>query len=382
MIVLSKRDYYEVLGIPRDATEADIKKAYRRLARQYHPDANPNDKDAAEKFKEINEAYEVLKDPQKRAQYDQFGHAGVGGQGGFDSGGFGGFGGFGDFGGFGFDDIFDAFFGGGRQRRTGPEQGADLRYDMEITLEEAAAGVEKDIRVDRLESCSACKGSGAKPGTSPVTCPECRGTGQVQYTQHTPFGRFMSVRTCHVCHGEGRIIKEVCEKCGGRGKVKKSRKIHVKIPPGVDTGSRLRVAGEGEAGDRGAPPGDLYIFVHVAPHEIFTRHGDDILCEIPISFVQAALGDEIEVPTLKGKVKLKVPEGTQPDTSFRLKGYGIPHLRGAGSGDQHVKVKVIIPKKLNEQQKQLLEKFAAISGEDIKKQPKGFFDKMKDAFGV
>jgi molecular chaperone DnaJ len=377
----NKRDYYEVLEVSRDASEADIKKAYRRLARKYHPDANPNDKTANDKFKEINEAYEVLKDPQKRAQYDQFGHAGLGGQGGFDTGGFGGFGDFGNFG--GFDDIFDAFFGGGgRQQRSGPKQGADLRYDMKISLEEAAAGVEKDIKVDRLESCPTCKGSGAKPGTNPTTCPECHGTGQVQYSQSTPFGRFMTVRTCNVCHGEGKIIKEVCEKCGGRGKVKKSRNIHIKVPAGVDTGSRLRVAGEGEAGDKNAPPGDLYVFIHVAPHKIFTRRGNDIICQIPISFVQAALGDDIEVPTLDSKVKLKIPEGTQPDTNFRLRGYGIPNLRGAGKGDLHVKVKVVIPKKLNEQQKQALLKFAEISGEDIKKQPKGFFDKMKDAFGV
>lgn len=379
---MAKRDYYEILGVSRDASETEIKKAYRKLARKYHPDVNPGDKEAEERFKEINEAYEVLSDSQKRARYDQFGHAGVNGQGGFDPGGFESFGDFGDF---GFDDIFDAFFGGGfgRERRnTGPRRGADIRYDLEISLEEAAFGVEKDIQIARMEKCPTCGGSGAKPGTEPVICPVCNGTGKIQRSQTTPFGRFVNVTTCNHCHGEGRIIKEPCPRCNGSGRIRKSRKIHVKVPAGVDTGSRLRISGEGEIGEKGASPGDLYIFIKVRPHKFFTRHGDDIICEIPISFVQAALGDELEVPTLDGKIKLKIPEGTQPGTQFRLKGKGIPHLRGYGRGDQHVKVNVVVPKKLNEKQKKILQEFAEISGEEIKQHHKGFFEKMKDAFGV
>ncbi|MDI3540633.1 MAG: molecular chaperone DnaJ [Thermosediminibacterales bacterium] len=380
VIKLTKRDYYEILGVSRNASESEIKKAYRQLARKYHPDVNPGDKEAEEKFKEIKEAYEVLRDPQKRAAYDQFGHAGVNGQqgqGGFD------FSDFGDFTTFsGFDDIFDMFFGGREsRRRTGPKRGADLRYDLEISLEEAAFGLERDIEMTRTEDCDACRGTGAANGTKLEVCPVCGGTGQVQYSQNTPFGRFINVKTCSNCHGDGRIIKEPCKKCNGRGKVRKTRKIHIKVPPGVDTGSRLRVAGEGEAGEKGGSPGDLYIFIHVKPHQFFVRQGDDIVCEFPISFIQAALGDEIQVPTLEGKVNLKIPEGTQPGTLFRLKGKGIPHLRGYGRGDQLVKINVVIPKKLTAKQKKLLKQFAEISGEEIKEY-KNFFDRMKDAFGV
>lgn len=377
---MSKKDYYEVLEVEKNASEAEIKKAFRKLARKYHPDVNPGDKDAEAKFKEINEAYEVLSDSQKRAQYDQFGHAAFGqgaGEGGF--GGYGGFGGFGgaDFGGFG--DIFEAFFGGG-QRRRGPAKGADLRYNMDMTFEEAAFGLEKDINVPRTESCGECKGTGAAPGTSPVTCSKCNGTGQLQFAQSTPFGRFVQSRVCDQCHGEGRTVEKPCHECGGTGYVKRTRKIHVKIPGGVDTGSRLRVTGEGEPGEHGGPHGDLYVYIRVKPHKIFKREGNDIITEIKVSFPQAALGDEIEVDTLDGKVQLKVPEGTQSGTLFRLKGKGIPDLHGYGRGDQHVKVDVVTPSKLNEEQKDLLRRLAETMGESPAGIEKGFFEKVKDAF--
>jgi len=382
---LAKRDYYEVLGVSRDATEDEIKKAFRKLARKYHPDVNKEDKDAAEKFKEINEAYEVLKDPEKRARYDKFGHAGVG-QGGFDAGDFGGFGNFGNFGGFGsdiFEDIFDIFGGGfGRSSRRGPTRGADLRYDLEITLEEAAFGAEKDIEIFRMERCNRCNGTGAKPGTSPKTCPTCGGSGQVRKVQNLGPMQFTNVTTCGNCGGRGYIIEEACPKCHGRGQAKVSRKLKIKIPAGVDTGSQLRMSGEGEPGELGGPPGDLYVVIRVKPHKLFVRQGDDLIYEAPISFVQAALGDEIEIPTLEEKVKLKIPEGTQPGTRFRLRSKGIPHIKGYGRGDIIVRVDVVIPKNLNDKQKELLMKFASISGEDVKPASKGLFRKMKDAFGV
>jgi len=382
---LAKRDYYEVLGVSREATEDEIKKAYRKLARKYHPDVNKEDKDAAEKFKEINEAYEVLKDPEKRARYDQFGHAGVG-QGGFDAGDFGGFGGFGGFGDFGsdiFDDIFDIFGGSfGRSRRRGPTRGADIRYDLEITLEEAAFGAEKEVEIFRMESCKNCNGTGAKPGTMPKTCPSCGGSGQVRRVQNLGPMQFTNVTTCTNCGGRGTIIEEPCPKCHGRGQSKVGRKIKIKVPAGVDTGSQLRMSGEGEPGELGGPPGDLYVVIRVKPHKLFVRQGDDLISQALISFVQATLGDEIDVPTLEEKVKLKIPEGTQPGTRFRLRSKGIPHLRGYGRGDLIVQVEVVIPKKLNDKQKELLVKFAKISGEDIKPTSKGLFRKMKDAFGV
>lgn len=371
---VAKRDYYEVLGVSRDASKDEIKKAYRRLARKYHPDANPNDDQAAKKFAEATEAYDVLMDDEKRAAYDRFGHAAADGQGGF--GGFEGFGS--DFGGLG--DIFDMFFGGGRRQRTGPQRGSDIRVDLELSFEEAAFGLEKDIKVPRIEDCGTCGGSGAAPGTKPRPCVQCGGTGQVQFAQTTPFGRVVQSRTCDRCRGKGVVIEKPCPTCHGTGQVRRTRNIHVKIPAGVDNGSRLRVAGEGEAGMRGGPRGDLYVYIRVKPHKIFKREGNDIICEIPISFVQAALGDEVEVPTLEGKAGLKIPEGTQTGTVFRLRGRGIPDVNGYGRGDQHVRVKVVTPTKLNEEQKEILREFGRLTGKKTKAEEKSFFGKMRDAF--
>lgn len=379
---MSKKDYYEVLGVPRDATEEEIKKAFRKLARKYHPDVNrDNPKAAEEKFKEINEAYEVLSNPERRAQYDRFGHAAFNQEG---PGGFGGFGGFGNADFTGFNDIFDMFFGGfgGTQTANAPQKGNDLRYDLELTFEQAAFGLETEITVPRTEECPVCHGSGAAPGSRPETCPQCHGTGQVQMVQNSLFGRFVTVKTCSRCHGQGKIVQTSCHECGGEGKVRRIRKIKIKIPAGVDTGSRLRVAREGEAGFHGGPPGDLYVYIYVKPHKLFTREGYDVICEVPISIVQAALGDEIEVPTLDGKVKVHIPEGTQTGTVFRLKEHGIPRLRGHGRGDQHVRVKVVVPQHLTDKQRQLLQEFARISGENINPEQKGFFKKVRDAFGV
>lgn len=381
---MSKQDYYELLGVAKTASDDEIKKAFRKLARKYHPDVNrDNPQEAESKFKEINEAYEVLSNPERRAQYDQFGHAAFeGGQSG--AGGFGGFGGFGGGQG-GFGDIFDMFFGGqggfgGRQ--AGPEKGSDLRYDLEISFEEAAFGKETDIQIPRTEDCGTCHGSGAAPGTHPETCSQCRGTGQVQVAQNTPFGRMINTRSCDRCHGTGKIVQTPCKTCSGKGKIRAKRKIHIKIPAGVDNGSRLRVAHEGEAGMRGGPPGDLYVYIFVKSHKLFVREGNEVICDVPISFVQASLGDEIEVPTLDGKVKLRIPEGTQSGTVFRIKEKGIPYLRGNGRGDQHVRVKVLTPQKLNDKQRALLQEFAKLGGENINPEQKNFFKKVKDVFGV
>lgn len=377
---MAKRDYYEVLGLEKGADEQAIKKAYRKLAMQYHPDKNPGNKEAEEKFKEINEAYEVLSDANKRSRYDQFGHAGVGGNGDGGFEGFSGYGGFDDI----FGDIFDMFGGGfsSGRRRNGPQKGADLKYELSITFEEAAFGVEKDISVSRHESCGTCGGTGAKAGTSKKTCSKCNGSGEVRYAQRTPLGQFVNVKTCDVCHGEGSIIETPCKDCGGTGKVMKDKKIHIKIPAGVDTGSVIPLRGQGEPGIKGGPTGDLYIVLRVKPHEIFQRDGNDVICEMPITFVQAALGDELVVPTLDGKIKYKIPEGTQSGTIFRMKGKGIPSLRGYGRGDHYVKVVVEIPKKLNDKQKELLKRFADEMGEDVHEQRKTFFDKVKDVFGI
>jgi molecular chaperone DnaJ len=374
---MAKRDYYEVLGVSKDASVDELKKAYRKLARQHHPDANPGNKEEAEaKFKEISEAYAVLSDPEKRASYDRFGHAGADGQG------FGGFEGFGDFGGLG--DIFEMFFGGGGRRRNGPERGNDIRADLELNLKEAAFGLEREIKVPRIEACGTCGGNGAAPGSKPSTCTACGGSGQMQFAQSTPFGRIVQSRPCDRCRGTGQIIDKPCPTCRGEGHVRKTRNIKVKVPPGVDNGSRLRLSGEGEAGTRGGPPGDLYVYIHVKAHRVFKREGDDLVCEVPVSFTQAALGDELEVPTLEGNEKLKIPEGTQSGTVFRIKGKGVPHVNGFGRGDQHVLIKVVTPNKLTEKQKELLREFASLSSDNLQTSgnnpDKGFFGKVKDAF--
>ncbi len=365
-----KRDYYEVLGVARSADQEEIKKAYRAMARKHHPDANPGDPEAGERFKEINEAYEVLGDPEKRARYDRFGHAAFGrGQNG-GAGGFGAdFGPFGDLGG-----IFDAFFGG-RQgpTRRGPQPGADLRYDMEISLEEAAAGLTREIQFNRWDACPICGGSGAKPGTKPVVCPQCHGTGEIRFSQNSFFGQFVNVRPCDHCGGTGRVIETPCPDCRGKGRVYRQRKLEVTIPAGVDDGSRLRVGGEGEAGALGGPHGDLYVVINVRAHEFFKRDGTELYCEVPISFGQAALGAEIDVMTLDGQSKLRIPEGTQTGTVFRLKGKGIPNLRGYGRGDQHVKVVIQTPKRLTAEQRSLLQEFARVSGEGAAGGATGFF---------
>lgn len=382
---MSKRDYYEVLGVSKTATQDELKKAYRKLARKYHPDLNKDNAEAAEKFKECNEAYSVLSDDQKRAQYDQFGHAAFenGGMGG--GGGFGGAGGFGGFGGSGMEDIFDMFFGGqggrsGGRAKTGPQRGADLRFDLEISFEEAAFGMEKEINLYRDEHCDHCHGEGAEPGSKVETCPECNGSGYVRFTQNTMFGQMVNERPCSRCKGEGKIISEPCKECHGRGTVKRNKKLKVKIPAGVDNGSRLRVAGEGEAGAKGGPSGDLYVYLYVKPHKFFERDGTTVLCEVPINIVQATLGADIKVPTLDGHVTMKIPEGTQPGKVMRIKGKGIPSLRNSSRGDQLVRIKVVVPTKLSDKQKDALRKFADISKDNINPEEKSFMDKVKDFF--
>ncbi|NLY89056.1 MAG: molecular chaperone DnaJ [Firmicutes bacterium] len=374
---MAKRDYYEVLGVPRGAGEEEIKKAYRRLARKYHPDVNKEDPQAEEKFKEINEAYQVLSDPQKRAAYDQFGHAGADGS---FAGGTGGFGGFGDFDFDIFGDIFDLFRGGGRRRRTGPERGADLRVNLTIDFVEAVFGTTTTVAVPRIEVCPVCHGNRAKPGTPIKTCPHCQGSGEVHYVQNTAFGRFSTVRTCEQCGGEGKFIEVPCPECTGEGRIRRRREIEVKIPAGVDNGFRVRVPGEGEAGLRGGPPGDLFVYLTVRPHPLFQREGDNIILEQPISFVRAVLGGVIEIPTLEGTSELKIPGGTQTGTVFRLRGQGVPRLHGHGRGDQLVQVKIQIPTKLNTAQREAVHNLAAAFGEEIP-EDKGFFGKVRDAFG-
>lgn len=366
---MSKRDYYDVLGVDRNASDDEIRRAYRKLARTYHPDVN-KEPDADEKFKEVKEAYETLSDSNKRAHYDQFGHTdpnqGFGGQGA-------------DFGGFG--DIFDMFFGGGGRRNpNAPRQGADLQYSMTLSFEEAAFGKETDIFIPKEENCGTCGGDGAKPGTKPESCSHCKGTGQLSVEQNTPFGRIVNRRVCHHCQGTGKLIKEKCRTCHGAGKVKRQKKIHIKVPAGIDEGQQIRLAGQGEPGENGGPPGDLFVVFHIQPHEFFERDGDDVYCDVPLTFAQAALGDEIEVPTLHGKVKLKIPAGTQTGTKFRLRDKGITNVRGYGRGDQHVNIRILTPRNLNEKQKDLLREFAEVSGENPDEQHENFFSKMKRAF--
>ena len=382
---MSKRDYYEILGVTRTASDSDIKSAYRKLAMQHHPDRNPGDKAAEDRFKEAAEAYAVLADAEKRSLYDRFGHAGVnaaGGGAGFDPSTFSGFedilGGLGDI--FGFGDLF----GGGR-RRGGPQRGADLRYDLEITFEEAARGAETTIQIPRQETCETCSGSGSAPGSSASTCPQCRGQGQVRFQQ----GFFTVARTCPQCRGAGRIITKPCQKCRGAGRVPQERKITVKIPAGIATGQQLRLQNEGEGGTAGGPPGHLFVVVHVQEHEFFRRDGMNLFCEIPVNFTTVALGGEIQVPTLDGTEKVKVPEGTQTGTTLRLKGKGMPDVNGRGRGDLFATVQVQTPKKLTKEQRHLLEQLAkALPKEQFEPRPRedeqderNLFDRVKDMFG-
>lgn len=384
---MAKRDYYEVLGVQKGASDDEIKKAYRKLSKKFHPDIN-KEADAEDKFKEISEAYEILSDPQKRAAYDQYGHAatdpnfggGYGGGGGF--GGFqGGFGGGGSFG--GFEDIFESFFGGGRSvDPNAPRQGADLQYAVDLNFEEAIFGVEKEVEYNREETCHTCHGNGAKPGTQPETCHKCHGTGTINVERQTPLGRVMSRQTCDVCHGTGKEIKDPCPTCHGTGHEKKAHTVKVTVPAGVEDGQQMRLAGQGEAGTNGGPYGDLYVVFRVQASDIFDRDGSEIYYTLPLNYVQAALGDEVEVPTVHGKVKLKIPAGTQTGTKFRLRGKGAPRIRGGNNGDQQVTVKLITPKNLNEEQKAALRAFAAASGSNINEQKEeGFFDKLKEVFG-
>ena len=379
-----KRDYYEVLGVNKGCTEEELKKAYRKLAKQYHPDLNPDDKDAEEKFKEVGEAYEVLSDKEKRAKYDQFGHAGVDPSYGAGAGGFGGGFGGGGFGGFDVGDIFESFFGGGfggsaRTRNpNAPIKGNNLSAQLTLSFMEAAKGCAKEINIQRLERCASCNGSGAAPGTTTETCSACNGAGQVRVQQRTPFGVIQSSRPCDRCGGKGKIIKTPCSACRGLGRVRRSVKTTVNVPAGIDDGQTFVLSGQGDNGVNGGPSGDLNITVSIRPDPIFERDGYDVWCEIPVTFAQAALGDELTVPTIDGKVKYSIPEGTQPGTTFRLRGKGINYVNGRGRGDQYVKVVVEIPKNLNSKQKEALKHFDSLGSEKNYEKRKSFFDKLKD----
>ena len=372
---MSKRDYYEVLGVARTAGESEIKSAYRRLAVKYHPDKNPGDAEAEDKFKEAAEAYAILSDAEQRRRYDSFGHAGVSGSGAGAGWGAQGFGGIEDILGdlFGFGDVFGGAGRGGR--RSAAQRGADLRYDLEITLEEAASGMTAQLRIPRLETCEKCKGNGAAEGTQPENCQTCGGSGQVRYQQ----GFFSVARTCAACRGTGRIIKTPCDGCRGAGRVEKERTMEVKIPAGVETGSRLRIAGEGESGTQGGATGDLYVVVHVKEHEQFERQGSNLYASVPVTFAQAALGSEVTVQTLDGQQQVKIPAGTQTGTVFRLKGQGVPVLGGRGRGDLFVSVTVVTPTTLTREQRRLLEQLAEVESKDL--EDKGLIDKVRDIFG-
>lgn len=375
----TRRDYYEILGVERGASPEEIKRSYRKLAVKYHPDKNPGDHEAEERFKELGEAYDVLMDPDKRAAYDRYGHAAFS-QGGMGGGGGGGFHDpfdlfrevFGAGGGGG--GIFDHFFGGGNA--DGRQRGSDLRYDIQITLEEAAAGVEKEIEIRKLNTCGSCDGSGAQAGSRTVTCSTCRGRGQVVVSR----GFFQVAQTCPNCHGTGRVVEKPCRSCAGEGRVEKTSRVKLKIPAGIEHGSRLRSGGNGEAGMRGGAAGDLYVVVHIKEHPIFEREGSDLHCEVPIPFSTAALGGEIHVPTLKGAVNLKIPAGTQGGSTFRVRGQGMPHLQQGGRGDLFVRVQVEVPTKLNSEQRAKLEEFAALCGDDNTPLHRSFYDKLKDFF--
>jgi molecular chaperone DnaJ len=372
------KDFYETLGVSRNANADEIKRAYRSLARKHHPDVAENKAEAEHRFKEINEAYEVLSDPQKRAQYDRYGTVANG------AGGFGDFGGFGPgFGASGFGDIFDIFFGERAgtqqtQRRGGPARGSDLRYDLEISLEEAFTGTTREIQFNHLAQCETCHGSGAAPNTLVVPCTQCGGTGVMRMVRQTPLGQFVTQSTCTRCNGEGQVIQEPCPSCAGRGRREVERKLTVKVPAGVDDGSRIRISGNGEAGIRGGPPGDLYVYLSVAPHPLFKRDGLDTYVDVPISFPQAALGAQIDVRSLEGDLSLNVHAGTQTGTTFRMRGHGMPSVRGSNRGDHLVTIHVVVPSKVNKRQRELLEEYARIGGDRVDE--KSFFDKVKDAF--
>jgi molecular chaperone DnaJ len=366
-------DYYSLLGVGRDASESDIKRAYRGLARKYHPDVAEDKAGAEAHFKAINEAYEVLSDPHKRQQYDRFGHVGANGA---------GFGGFGPSGGpEGFSDIFDMFFGGGRpggQHPTGPQRGADLRYDLQITLEEAYQGVEREISFAHLAGCETCKGNGAKPGTNPMRCDRCGGSGVMRSARQTPLGQFVTQTTCTKCGGEGNLIPSPCETCRGRGRVERSRKLTVRIPTGVEDGSRIRIAGSGEAGARGGSAGDLYVYLSIARHPRFRRDGLDLYVDVPIAFTQAALGATVEVTSLDGPLPLQVAAATQSGSTYRLRSHGMPSVRGGSRGDLLVTVHIVVPTKLSRKERELLEEFAGLGGDRVDE--RSFFDRVKDAF--
>jgi molecular chaperone DnaJ len=367
------RDYYEVLGVGRDASGDEIKRAYRGLAREHHPDVAPDKSMAEHRFKEINEAYEVLSDPRKRAHYDRFGVVGNGSAGGPADFGFGA-GAFGD--------IFDMFFGNVRgatqQRRAGPERGSDLRYDVEVTLEEAFAGTTKEIAFDRLANCDECHGSGARPGTMIVACDRCGGSGVVRTARHTPLGQIVTQAACPHCHGEGHVIPQPCDQCGGHGRRETETRLTVNVPAGVDDGARIRIAGSGEGGTHGGPTGDLYVYLRVAPHPVFKRDGRDTFVDVPVSFPQAALGGVVDVPTLAGHVEMTLPAGTQTGTTLSMRGHGMPNVRGSNRGDHHVTVYVVVPTKLNRRQRDLLEDYAHAGGDAIEERT--FFERVKDAF--
>ena len=384
-----KRDYYEVLGVQKGASDDEIKRSYRKLAKKYHPDVNPGDKEAEAKFKEIGEAYEVLSDAEKKSRYDQFGFAGVDPNYGGGAGG-----GFGGFGGMGFDDLGDIFgsmfgggFGGSQRRRNGPRRGSDIEESVLLSFEEAAFGIKKQLKIYVIEECEECHGSGAKSASDKQTCPHCKGTGQIKSVQNTMFGQMINTQVCGHCRGEGTIIKNPCAKCNGKGKVKRAKNIEVDIPAGINAGETVSYRGLGNAGSKGGPAGDLLVTVSIKRHSVFTRTGYDVNLEVPITFVQAALGADIEIPVLDpdkkyepGKMTYTVPEGTQPETVVRLRGKGIPHVRSGARGDMLVKFTVEVPRNLTSEQKEVISKLAQLTGESNYKQRKSFADKMKDFF--
>lgn len=368
---MTKRDYYEILNIGRDAGQEDIRRAYRRLARQYHPDVS-KDPDAEERFKELTEAYEVLSDSERRAAYDRFGHAGVQNGGGFAGDPFG----------FGIDTLFENLFGGGRASRRGPRRGADLRYRMTLSFEEAVFGTTKEIEFSKLTQCPRCGGSRSEPGTQPSRCPTCGGSGEVRRTQSSFLGQFVSVSPCDRCQGTGQVVTSPCTECRGQGQVRAPRKLEVSVPAGIDEGFHLRLSGEGEAGDPGAPPGDLFVEFNIRLHKLYRRSGHELFMDMPLNVAQAALGDTVEIPTLDGPVEQKIEPGTQSGDTVRLRGKGVPSLRGGGRGDLVVTFTVVIPRHLNEKQKQLLRQLGDTLEKPQPREGKGFFDKLKETLGI